>query len=184
MPTLLSHLQKCELMEIDRLQYVPLDCRTLCLFQYVGVLLLTFLKTFWKRIFLKCLLVNVSKCSLFIIHFYLLLSATDNSLELCAIEILLWIMWTIATRLIPNFPVSLPQAWEKSLENCLMRPYARGFSRLCAEVLVKNSLKEEVRKTSNMLDVVRCVFPHVYSWRRRTTWTRYVCHYPSIEARD
>ena len=33
-------------MMIDRLQYVPLDCGTLCLFQYIGVRLLMFLKTF------------------------------------------------------------------------------------------------------------------------------------------
>lgn len=42
----------------------------------------------------------------------------------------------------------------KSLENCLMWPNARVFSRVCAEVLLKNSLQEKMRKTSNMFDVV------------------------------
>ena len=58
-------------MEIDCSQYVLLNCGTLCLFEYIGVLLLTFLKTFLKTYLFK-MLVNVCKCSLFKIHFYLL----------------------------------------------------------------------------------------------------------------
>ena len=42
-------------MEIDRLQYVPLDYGTLCLFQYVGNHLLTFSKKNFKMFISECL---------------------------------------------------------------------------------------------------------------------------------
>ena len=51
--------QKCKLMEIDRLHYVPLDYGTLCLFQYVAVHLLTFLKKVFKTYLFKMF---ISEC--------------------------------------------------------------------------------------------------------------------------